>query len=359
MAEAVRTSKDAITISDYDRDALHILPLAIVPFDSPVVRRARMIKNARLETVVEIFSSAHTGSGQIKVDDLCKELQETGSASNRDVTILHRLSRLPSYDVYSLRVALRDQKIPVNNYEDLRLSESKNLELASYMKAFTMPLIMEIYGSDDMSIQRFEDVIKLFKDPDIRRAKEKLQMVADRLGIPLFEVPHFLEDYGDIFLSLSYYKSCLDRILPTTASFLASLKNIRKNWQLRNDQNLMTTCDDLESSIVSLTANIKRLFDDFDKNSRHMWDNISAEKFHEVEDMISGYHTTIGAILCALSVKMDAWHALFPTKSVGGPVKRSEFILSEMKQGIESIRKLRKDATRSQPRADRQRTSRV
>ncbi|TCS65019.1 hypothetical protein [Varunaivibrio sulfuroxidans] len=353
------THKDAVEISDHDRDALHVLPLAIVPFDSPVVRRARMIKNARLETVVEIFSNVHTGSGQIRVEDLSRELQDLGSASHRDIGILHRLARLPSYDVYSLRVALRDQDIPVNNFDDLRLSETKNLELASYMKAFTLPLIVEIYGSDDMSIQRFEDIIKLFKDPDIRRAKEKLQMVAVKLGIPLSEVPHFLEDYGDIFLSLSYYKNCLDRILPTTANFLSSLKDIRKNWQLRNDQNLMTTCDVLESTIISLTANIKRLFDDFDKNSRHMWDNISAEKFHEVEDMISGYHTTIGAILCALSVKMDAWHALFPSKSVGGPVKRSEFILSEMKQGIESIRKLRKDATQAHPHADRQWASRV
>jgi hypothetical protein len=36
---------------------------------------------------------------------------------------------------------------------------------------------------------------------------------------------------------------------------------------------------------------------------------------------------------------MNAWARNFPKKTSGGPVKRSEFIMSEMKQGIENIKK--------------------
>jgi len=34
---------------------------------------------------------------------------------------------------------------------------------------------------------------------------------------------------------------------------------------------------------------------------------------------------------------MEAWARLFPTPSSGGPSKRAEFIMSEMKQGMENI----------------------
>ncbi len=71
---------------------------------------------------------------------------------------------------------------------------------------FTRPLIAEIYGSEDMDIENFEQVIALFRDPDVKKAKEQLEVMAKKLDIELIEIPKFLEDYGDVFLSLSYYR---------------------------------------------------------------------------------------------------------------------------------------------------------
>ena len=51
---------------------------------------------------------------------------------------------------------------------------------------------------------------------------------------------------------------------------------------------------------------------------------------------------------------MGAWHNLFPRDSVGGPVKRSEFIMLEMRQGIEEVRKILKSAKESKPNVRRQ-----
>ena len=42
----------------------------------------------------------------------------------------------------------------------------------------------------------------------------------------------------------------------------------------------------------------------------------------------------------ALSVKMGAWSKLFPHQRASGLAKRAEFILSEMKLGIEKIREV-------------------
>jgi hypothetical protein len=68
-----------------------------------------------------------------------------------------------------------------------------------------------------------------------------------------------------------------------------------------------------------------------------LWDNVSASQFRKVEKLIRSYHTTIGGVLCALTVKMETWARTFPNKGFGGPAKRAEFIMSEMRQGIERI----------------------
>ena len=332
-----------------DLDSLHILPMCIIPFENRSLARARLIKNGRLHTMIELFRDVDAGSGQMTVAAAAQYLRDEAGASPADITILRKLARLPSYDVYSLRVAMREQDIPVNDINELKLSPEKSKELGGYMKDFTMPLIAEIYGGADVAIQDFTDLINLFRNPDVKMAREKLDVMSKRLDIDLMELPRFLEDYGDIFLSLAYYKQCLDSITPITQGFLDSLGKIRSNWELKNDQNLMSTCEMLEKTFTGLNAHLKRLFDEFDASTKDFWTDVSAERFREVEALIEGYHTTIGGVLCALSVKMSAWHELFPRDSVGGPVKRAEFIMLEMRQGIQEVRNILKSAKDSKP----------
>ncbi|MBI4967918.1 MAG: hypothetical protein HZC25_07340 [Rhodospirillales bacterium] len=325
-------------IEDGDMDSLFILPLSIIPLETPGLRRARLIKNVRLKAVIEIFSDVGTGSGQVEVDALPKMFGWPDDKIHPDLLILRKLALLPSYDVYSLRILLRQLNIPVNNYEALKLSEAKAKELTTYMTLFTRPLIQQIYGSENVNIQSFDDVIALFRDPDVAKARQNLQLMAEKLHIPLSGVPRFLEDYGDIFLSLSYYRQCLDKIEPIITDFLGSMYDIRNNWQLKQDGNLIKNCGLIESTVNGLMANITGRFENFDRSTKDMWANISAERFAKVKELIESYHTTIGGVLCALTVKMNAWARTFPKKTSGGPVKRGEFIVSEMKQGIDTIR---------------------
>lgn len=336
----MNSSKD---INEGDRDALHILPLAMLPFETPGLKRARMIKNVRLESVIELFSDEGTGSGQMNIRDIGQEFG-WDEGGHPDLTMLRKLALLPSFDVYSLRISLRQQGISVKNYDDLKLSPAKTRDLTAYMTGFTHALLKEIYGSTDMKIENFDDIISLFRDPDIKKAKEQLDVMAKKLGIGLGEIPTFLEDYGDIFLSLSYYRQSLDEIEPVIEEFLGSMDEIRSNWQLKQDQNLMRTCDMLQSTINELMAEITGRFENFEQGTKDLWNDISARRFQRVKTLIESYHTTIGGVLCALSVKIDAWHDLFPSHDIGGPVKRAEFIMSEMKQGIENIQKIESSA---------------
>ncbi len=256
---------------------------------------------------------------------------------NPDWVILRKLGKLPSLDVYSLRVTLREYGIPVNDFAELKLSESKGKELTSYMKTFTRPLMVEIYGGGDMNIQSFEDVLALFMDPDVEKARQKLKKMASKLEIEVEDIPRFVEDYGDIFLSLSYYRQALDQITPIAKGFLESIEELRKNWQLKSDPGLMQSCNLMGSSVKCHFSALNRRFLKFDRETKDMWSEITAQRFRRVERMIGSYHTNIGGVLCAVTLKMNAWADLFPNKTSGGLRRRAEFIMSEMKQGIETI----------------------
>ncbi|HAQ00553.1 MAG TPA: hypothetical protein DCQ35_11155, partial [Rhodospirillum rubrum] len=264
-------------IEDSDMDSLFVLPLHLIPLETPALSRARMIKNTRLRSVVEMFEDSSTGSGQVEVNDLPRLFGwDPDKGIHPDLAVLRKLAGLESYDVFSLRILLREHGIAVSQQDALKLSDEKNKELTSYMTKFTYPLIMQIYGDENLVINDFDDVIKLFRDPDLRKAKQRLQQMADKLGISMLEVPKFLEDYGDIFLSLSYYRNCLDRLAPLLETFISAMYEIRGNYQLRQDPNLVKSIIMMESTINELSSAITGRFENFDRSTKQMWDEISA-----------------------------------------------------------------------------------
>lgn len=327
-------------IEDSDVDSLFILPLSLIPLQTPALHRARLIKNVRLNSVIEIFSSKATGSGQINIEHLPKMFGWPKDSVHPDLAVLRSLSRLPSYDVYSLRISLRGLGIKVNDHEALKLSPDKNKQLTKYMTLFTRPLMQLIYSDEDVNIETFDDIIRLFRDPDVRKAKKRLETMAHSLGIDVQDVPRFLEDYGDTFLSLSYFRHCLDRLVPYVTACLDSMDTIRKHFQLRQDPNLMRTCDMIEGVLNEVSASVTGKFEVFDKRTKEMWKHISAEQFREIKEMVERYHTTIGGVLCGLTVKMNAWAKIFPKPNSGGPQKKADFMMSEMSQGIENITRI-------------------
>ena len=84
-----------------------------------------------------------------------------------------------------------------------------------------------------------EDLLKLFRDPDVKKARARLEQMANSLNIDIMDVPRFLEDYGDTFLSLSFYRHCLDRLTPYFTACVDSLAPIRTHFQLKQNFNLM------------------------------------------------------------------------------------------------------------------------
>ena len=324
-------------IDDFDRDSLHTLPLSMIPFETSGVRRSRMIKNTRYESVVELFKDKSTGSGQTHVDKISTVFKDI---VENDVEILRKLQALASYDVYSLRILLRDMQIPVNDYAELCLSESKTRDLDDYMKQLTRPLIMQIFGADD-TITEFADIISLFRQPDVTKAREKLGLLAEKLEVTLWHIPQFLQDCGDTYLSVSYYHQCFDHIQPLASEFRNSLEELVRHPQLRQDREFVQQCTRIQEIIERVNAIIDQRFQVFDQSAQDMWSDISAERFKTVEQLILGSRAMLGAMLCGLSVCLDGWSEKFPTESAGGPFRRAEYIRNEMRFAVENIRSIK------------------
>ncbi|MDP6568170.1 MAG: hypothetical protein QF578_25345 [Alphaproteobacteria bacterium] len=333
-----------MVLEERDRDSLHVLPLAIVPLQTAGLSRAKMIKDSHLRSVVELFSDGSSGSGRVDLEQLPLCYDETDELK-ADIEILSRLALLHSYDVYSLRIELRHLGIKINDVASLQLSDRKSRELTDYMTEFTRPLIQQIYGGTDAQIDDMEQLLAMFKNPNRNEAITNLRMIADKLGIGLTEVPVFLEEYGDVFLSLAYYQDALDQVIPRVSSFLEEMEDILGNHQVRQIPRFDDTCNLLQQRFNDITSSITGRFESFDRNSKRLWDDINAETFQAMKDMVVAHYTTVGGVLCGLFVKIDAWDEKF-ADGRGGPIAKADFIMSEMRQGMNQIFEIEQSAPR-------------
>lgn len=334
---------------DEARDALHIMPLSAIPLDTPGLQHARLIKNVRLETVIEMFNDANAGSGQVKPRDILVYFESYRDLVERDLVKIEKIAQASSFDVYTLRIELRRLKIDVNNHDVLTLSNKKKAELTQYMTVFTRPLMEYVYGSESVEINSVEQIIKMFASPNREEALRNLRMMADRLDIGLTEIPTFLEEYGDIFLSLAYFRKCLDEIVPEVQRFISWMGEIRSSTEVKRDYRQVKMLDEIGRDLTDISASITGRFESFDNRSKDFWRDINAETFRSIRELITAHHVTIGGVLCGLALKMDLWKARF-ARGGGGPNRRLEFIKSEILPGLSHIKALEQSAANNASR---------
>lgn len=330
---------------DEARDSLHILPLSAIPLETPGLQHARLIKNVRLQTVIEMFKDSSTGSGQVAPQHVSAYFESYKEEVERDLVKIEKIGRAASFDVYTSRIELRRLNINVNDHEQLTLSPKKKKELTTYMAVFTRPLIEFVYGSEELKINSVDELIGMFASPNKDEAIRNLRMMADRLDIGLMEIPTFLEEYGDIFLSLAYFRKCLDQTVPEVQRFVEWMGEIRGSSEVRRDSRQVKMLNDISSDLTDITTSITGRFESFDNRTKDFWRDINAETFKQIRELIASHHVTIGGVLCGLAVKMDLWKYRF-ARGGGGPNRRMEFVKSEILPGLSHIKALEQSAAK-------------
>lgn len=327
-------SRDA---SDADCDSIHILPLSLIPLQLKGLSKLSLTKNARLETVVEMFRMDDGAGGQIPISELGKYFSDR-DALMRDMAVLQKLSVLRSFDVYTLRAQLRRLGVAVTSSERLCLSEAKKSQLVGFMKEFTRPLLQRVYGGQTNAISDFEQLIGMFSQPNKDEALRNLKLLASHLQVSLKEIPSFLEEYGDVFLSMAYFRSIFGSVLPLVTDLQSWSREIAKGYQFKDDKAFQRACDGMTENLGRVAGSITTIFDGFDKTAKSFWDEISMVSFNTLRLAVSQQHTTMGALLCGLYVKTNAWDRQFNRGSRAAPQKCADYILSEMIPGLKSMR---------------------
>lgn len=329
--------------NDEARDSLHIMPLSALPLETPGLQHARLIKNVRLQTVIEMFNDVQAGSGQVAPRQVAVYFESYQEQVERDLMKIDKIAQAASFDVYTSRIELRRLNINVNDHEALTLSAKKKAELTQYMRVFTRPLIECVYGSEDLNINSVDDLIRMFATPNKDEALRNLRMMADRLDVALHEIPQFLEEYGDIFLSLAYFRKCLDQIVPEVEKFLTWMSEVRSSQEVKRDSRQCKMLDEISRDLTDISTSITGRFESFDNRTRDFWKDINAQTFRQIRELIAAHHVTIGGVLCGLEVKMNLWKTRF-ARGGGGPNRRLEFIKSEILPGLSHIKSLEQSA---------------
>ncbi len=290
--------------------------------------------------MIELYSGKETGSGQINAGELSKAFDFSGD-KKADLEVVTSLCKLSSYDVYSLRIGLRKLGINVEEHEHLRLSQPMVARLSDYMSVFTKPLVAAVYGDTSKSAGNHNDMLKLFMSPDKDVAKNNLQKLSEMLEISIADIPAFLQDYGDVYLSLAYYQYCVDTYHEQMAEFFVWLDELRRDPATRSNGEFTKISQTVERTVKSTTGEVRHILGMFESRTANMWDNPSAEKFRAMKDLVIEYQCLIGGALCAVTVKLDAWSEKFRFKAPGAIHRRVEFIMSEMRYGLDQIQPIK------------------
>ena len=232
-----------------DMDTLHVLPLSIIPLKTAGLKRARLVKNAQMEGMIELFSSDRGGSGQIAPKHLDRVFQ-FDETNFRDQVIVTKLADLPSYDVYSLRISLRELGIDVDEEKSLRISHDKYMELGELHAGLhpaaagqhlwpQRPVCRSVQRDPAVGVGAGEGESETQSRPAGRAARHRGSSRS----------PASSRTTATPNLSLAYYQQCLDNILPSLSVFLRSARQLQKDDTVKRDMILSAACTLVEARL--------------------------------------------------------------------------------------------------------------
>ncbi len=316
------------------RDAIDKLSLSSIPLSSNALKGAKLIKNARMETTVELHSDPLSGSLQVAPENIGDFMQ----TSPRDQEIIKSLAGLHSFDVYSLRANLKKLGVEVEDAESLELSDDMKEGLSIYSMEFIQPLVEKIFGQGREDLHTAEGLQRIFRDPDMARAKENLKLMAEKTGIPLAEIPKFLEEYSDVFLSVAYYRYGFESVGPDVDRFLFWMHDLRSSRDAAASPKMAAQCKEVEETMRFLANSIRERLAQFQSGFETFWKDINRQSFQLMRTQIEENHASMGSVLCGMIVKMNMWKKTFPDNNVGGPSTRIKFVMTELEPGLVKLK---------------------
>ncbi|WP_193185365.1 hypothetical protein [Nisaea sediminum] len=339
----LQTDVSRKVIDREDRDSINTFACAALPVRSRGLLRLRLIKNVRLETRVEAFRGTGTGSGQFGIEELPNYVDPGEDLTRHDIPMLKQAAGLPAFDCYSLRRAVRTSGLDVEATDVLSLSDEKKRELAGHMRNLTRPLVRHVFGDSDMDITDPRSLRDIMAMANKDRARERLQQLSAMLETDLDALPELLEDYGDAFLSLGYYRSYLNLIIPRIKELHGWIEEAGARGSFRQGDQAMKRLKQVSAAIDMITNSVVERFRAFDKQAIFDWEHLTLEEFRTARDLILAHQASLAEVLCGLTVKVYEWRTRFAKPNVGIQ-QRVDFVQSDLYPGLDHLLKVESSA---------------
>ena len=200
-----------------------------------------------------------------------------------------------------------------------------------------------VYGDREAEIDPNQDIVDLFRDPDTTVARENLEKLADGLKVDITAISKFLDDFADVYLSLAYFQNYVNDLTPKLIEMNEGIQGLMTTWEIRQDDRVRANLARLHEDLNDLLTSVTGRFEVFQQNSDKMWEDIDAEKFRRVKEVVIGSQKTVGGVLCGLGIKLNAWCERFPDPKVGSPNSRFEMLFSDIAPGIDRLQAIERE----------------
>jgi hypothetical protein len=204
------------------------------------------------------------------------------------------------------------------------------------MRRITRPLIKNLYGDADLDVSDTQTLLDLVRNPDRDKVRDRLDRMATTLGVSIARLPTYLEDFGELYLSLSYFEGYFIEHIPKVDQLILWAQDVAQSSHLRNDPTAQKTFTGVERRIRYLKENLETRFKNLSEVTRVDWDLLDVTMFQKVQRSILAEQIYLATGLCGLAVKIYEWERVFPNAG-GSPDRVLEFVGSELRPGLDNL----------------------
>src|SRR5262249_10144074 len=112
-------------------------------------------------------------------------------------------------------------------------------------------------------------------------------------------------------------------------------------------QSAVPNCKKVEDAMTFLCTSIQQRLHEFKKGFEVFWGDMSKKSFERMRRQIESNHAGMGAVLCAVTVKMRDWSKNFPDNNTGGASTRLKYVTSKLEPGLEQLKSAESDARKA------------
>ena len=318
-----------------EASSLDELSLDRLPVVHPTLRKARIVKNGRLKSVIELYRDRSAGSGHYEVSDLPATLGV--SSAHPDILLLRWIALLPAFDVAGVRLLLRDVGVLADG--DLPLPHDAAIQ------RYIEPVLRAGGGEDGALLSRAELETALADPNGVGR--EIMTRLMQRVGLRPDETVRFVRDAIDTYAAFGLYAHALEWQRKRIAQLLASIRSLAAETQARKDRALLTGLADIAATFPELLSSGERRVSAAEKVIATSWSKTLGAPLRAHQRQIREVQVLVGYVLAGLDAKLNAWQVAFPSETPGSVSRRANFLCHEMTQGLGDLRDAAARGTRS------------